>query len=453
MSMLTLRSRLPGVAALSCPSSARPKHVGGGAALCGRGRAVCSQKRPAPRSPSFRRQEDDRCNSTHTRTIFAAAALQVDSAAEMVTRRAWRYTAQKAGKISGMELLADDMPCVCRGDVRVKVEAVGLNFADVFTCLGLYNAFPGVGIPGLEFAGVVEEVDGGSAPLREGQSSAVQEAGEAALPALKVGDRVMGVTRFGAFADQVVLPAHQVRPLPEGWDFTQGAAFLVQGLTAIYGLKQLGAIRKGHRVLVHSAAGGVGLFALGICEAVGAVPIATVGSDSKVDFLLLRFKSLSKETIIVRDASTFSQQLADALAASGASAFDIVLDAVAGRFFEPGYNLLERGGRYVVFGAADLTPQGDGVGWLKLAWQWISRPRVDPMKMIGENRAVMGFNLIWMFDRVEVLMELADELLSVGLPPPFVGERFAFTEAPEAIRKLQSGTTKGKVVLMVGGEQ
>lgn len=117
------------------------------------------------------------------------------------------------------------------------------------------------------------------------------------------------------------------------------------------------------------------------------------------------------------------------------------------RFFEPAYSLLERGGRHVVFGASDFTPTGDGVCWLSLAWQWIWRPRLDPMTMIGENRAVFGFNLIWMFDRVETLMELADALLTLQLAPPYVGERFHFEEAQEAIRKLQSGTTKGKVVL------
>jgi len=217
--------------------------------------------------------------------------------------RAWRYTGKKAGKISDLSLLDDTLASPCKGDVRVAVKAVGLNFADVFTCLGLYSAFPGVGVPGLEFSGVVEEIAGDGAPDRAGQRDAVTETALGAVPRLKVGDRVMGVTRFGAFAEQVVLPAHQVNALPKGWSFEQGAAFLVQGLTALYGLKSLGDVRKGHRVLVHSAAGGVGLFALAICQAVGATPVATVGSDSKVEFLLNRFPSLSK-VCAPSDAST-----------------------------------------------------------------------------------------------------------------------------------------------------
>jgi NADPH:quinone reductase-like Zn-dependent oxidoreductase len=79
-----------------------------------------------------------------------------------------------------------------------------------------------------QFSGVVEEIAGDGAPDRAGQRDAVTETALGAVPRLKVGDRVMGVTRFGAFAEQVVLPAHQVKALPEGWSFEQGAAFLVQ---------------------------------------------------------------------------------------------------------------------------------------------------------------------------------------------------------------------------------
>lgn len=101
------------------------------------------------------------------------------------------------------------------------------------------------------------------------------------------------MTRFGAYATSVIAPIHQTRPLPDGWSFEEGASFLVQGLTAFYALSALGNVRKGHTVLVHSAAGGCGLFGLGICRALGATAIATVGSLSKArgtrDWLANRF--------------------------------------------------------------------------------------------------------------------------------------------------------------------
>jgi len=158
----------------------------------------------------------------------------------------------------------------------------------------------------------------------------------------------------------------------------------------------------------------------------------------------------AQDTVIVRDAASFQQQLEGALSASGSSGFDIVFDSLCGRFFEPAHGLLAVGGRHVVFGAADLTPRGDSVGWLRIAWQYVRRPRLDPMAMIGQNRAVLGFNLIWMFDKVELLADLVDGLASLSLPPPHIGEELPFEQAQEAIRRLQSGTTRGKVVLTLG---
>lgn len=97
------------------------------------------------------------------------------------------------------------------------------------------------------------------------------------------------------------LQIRYLQQLPEGWTFQQGAAFLVQGLTAMYGLRSQGNLRRRQTVLIHSAAGGCGQFAMAICHAFGATPIATVGSVSKVDYLLGRFPWLKREQIIVRD--------------------------------------------------------------------------------------------------------------------------------------------------------
>jgi NADPH:quinone reductase-like Zn-dependent oxidoreductase len=108
----------------------------------------------------------------------------------------------------------------------------------------------------------------------------------------------------------------------------------------------------------------------------------------------------------------------------------------------------------VVYGAADLTPAGDlsafdVIGWAKLAWKYLRRPFVDPTNLPGSNRSVMGFNLIWMFHKVVALGELLRDLTNLNLPPPPVGETFAFEDAPNALRRFQSGETTGKVVLVV----
>lgn len=165
----------------------------------------------------------------------------------------------QAGSISSLELVEGSIPPLERGQVVVSVKAVGLNFADVFSALGLYGATPkGSFVPGLEFSGVVAEV-GPDSPI-----------------SVRVGDRVMGCTRFGAYTTRIAVPASQLRPLPEDWSFKQGAAFLVQGLTVMYGLRQLGQLDRGETALIHSAAGGCGQFALKVrrpAEQMGGFPI------------------------------------------------------------------------------------------------------------------------------------------------------------------------------------
>ena len=344
------------------------------------------------------------------------------------------------------------------GALRVRVMAVGLNFADVFAGLGLYSATPeGDFVPGLEFSGVVEAVGEEGGTLGGGAEAepffVTDKAQAAAIDAargIRVGTRVMGVLRFGAYASRVDVAAHQVRRVPPGWSFAEGAGFLVQGLTVYYGLVSLGAARRGQVCLVHSAAGGCGLLALAICSKLGVRVIGTVGSEAKVEAILSRFPELDRGQIIVRERERFGEQLDAALGVLGAKGFDIVLDAIQGDFFWAAFERLKTGGRHVCYGAADLTPAGDRLGPLgfgALGWKYVRRPRVDPMDMMQRNVALMCFNLIWMFGEVEQLSRDIDELLALDLDPPRVGMEIPFEETPRALRLLQSGRTTGKVVL------
>jgi len=105
-----------------------------------------------------------------------------------------------------------------------------------------------------------------------------------------------------------------------------------------------------------------------------------------------------------------------------------------------------------VYGAADLTPQGDRIGvlgWIKLAFKFLRRKKVDPLMLPGENKGILGFNLIWQFDRTEDLASLLGELQALDLPAPKVGRTFDFAELPDALRLFQTGSTTGKVVVKV----
>ena len=352
----------------------------------------------------------------------------------MTTRRAWRIAS--AGSLDRLAQVTEDLPPPARGEARVRIEAIGLNFADVFACLGLYSATPpGAFVPGLECAGVVEAL---GPPRALGES-----AGTAVAP----GDRVMALTRFGGYATALNADTRHLVPLPERWTMAEGAAYLVQALTAWYGLVHLGALAQGHVALVHSAAGGVGLHAVAMARATGATVIGTVGHGDKVP--LLEARGLARAQVVVRDASRFGAQLDAALAAIGASRFDVVFDALAGPFFLPALVRLAPEGRHVLYGAADFMPSGARPNWRRLAWQYLRRPRLDPLKLIDTNRSVMAFNLIWLFERADRLPAAASAALALSAAPAHIGARFRFDEVPRALRALQGGRTTGKVVVEV----
>jgi NADPH:quinone reductase-like Zn-dependent oxidoreductase len=348
----------------------------------------------------------------------------------MNRREVWRIP--RPGSLDRLGRIAEWLPDPAPGEARVRVHAIGLNFADVFACLGLYSATPKAAfVPGLEFAGVVEELGPGTDPSP-----------------IHPGEQVIGLTRFGAYATALNVDLRYLRPSPTGWDFAEAAAFPVQGLTAWYGLIELGALKRGAAVLLHSAAGGVGLNALQILTAHDARVVATVGRRSKRDFLIERF-GLSPEQIIVRDRRDFGRQLDGALAALGLDGLDLAFDAVAGPYFRPAYDRLRPEGRMVLYGAADLMPKRARPDYVRLALRYLRRPRLDPLRMVAENKSVMAFNLIWLWEQVDRLPRAYEQLSSLVQRPPMVGRRFSFADAPAALRYLQSGESVGKVVLEV----
>ena len=348
-------------------------------------------------------------------------------------RAIWRISrAGSLGRLAlGREPLAEPGP----GEARVRVEAIGLNFADLFACQGLYSATPqGSFIPGLECAGTIEALGPG-------------------LPSeadLRIGDRVVALTRFGAYATALNVGAALLRPVPAGWSAAQAAAWPVQGLTAWYGLVPLGAVTAGDVVLVQSAAGGVGLQALAMLQTLGARPLAVVGHESKRRFLIEQ-RGMAPAAVIVRDRRHFANQLDAGLAALGKTGFDCVLDAVLGPGFRPSFERLCPEGRYVLFGAADFMTASARPNCLRLAFDYLRRPRLDPLAMISANRSLMAFNLIWLWNHAEQLPEAYRQLEALAPLPPHVGAFFPFERATEAMRLLQGGGTVGKVVLAVGG--
>ncbi|MBM9499972.1 zinc-binding dehydrogenase [Leptospira sp. 201903071] len=330
---------------------------------------------------------------------------------------------RKKGSLENVELISEVLPEPSENEVQVEIHSIGLNFADLFAIQGLYSATPeGAFIPGLEYSGVV---------LSVGKK----------VKNVKKKDKIMGVTRFGGYTSHLNIDSRYVFKLPSKWNFDQGAGFLVQGLTAYYALVALGDLQKGQTVLIHSAAGGVGILANRIAKKLGAFTIGTIGSPSKIE--LLKKEGYDKQ--IVR-SSRFVKDLKDSL--SGKE-LDLVLECIGGKIFQESYDSMAPMGRMIVYGAADMMGGGSSVNWPRLAYKYLTRPKLDPMEMVSDNKAVMGFNLIWLYDRVEKLTKNLNGLVKLNLAPPLVGKTFPFEKIDEALKFFQSGTSVGKVVLKV----
>jgi alcohol dehydrogenase len=327
------------------------------------------------------------------------------------------------GSIANMHIREEELNDPQVGEVQIAVKAIGLNFADLFTVWGMYKAAPSMDfIPGLEYSGVVSKVGPGTNYLREG-------------------DRVMGITRFGAYVDALNIDARYVVKIRDNWSFTDGASFLVQALTAYYGMVDLGRLQKGETVLIHSAAGGVGLQANRIAKRFGAYTIGSIGSSHKIDTL----KSEGFDQWIVR-SKDFGKDLKDTL---GDRRLDIIMECIGGHVLMDGIKQLGVQGRMIVYGSASFTTPGDRPNKLKMLIRYLRRPKIDPLLLPNSNKSVIGFNLIWLYAQIEKFEEILQALEEMALPAPVIGETYSFDKLPDAIRKLQSGMTIGKVVVEV----
>ena len=329
----------------------------------------------------------------------------------------------KAGSIENLKLVDEELDRPGKREVTVEIKAIGLNFADIFTLFGLYGATPkGSFIPGLEYAGIV--VDTGDGVTR-----------------YKSGDQVMGITKFGAYTTHINIEEDYLSLLPDGWSFEEGSAFLVQALTAYYAMVKLGNIQKGYTVLIHSAAGGVGIMANRIAKKFDAYTIGTVSTDRKVDFL----KKEGYDDVIVR-GENFREQLRNAL---GERDLNLVLDSIGGSIFKDSFRLLAPEGRIIVYGSARYASTGKKPNMFKLLKYYYTRPKIDPQGMVEWNKSIMGFNLIHLYHKKEVFRQALSELHEMNIGSQFVGHTYEFENLKDAIAIFQTGKTIGKVVVNV----
>jgi NADPH2:quinone reductase len=292
--------------------------------------------------------------------------------------------------------------------VVVEVHAAGVSFPEVLQTRGEYQVKPPLPfVPGSEVGGVVRSAPDGAS--------------------VRPGDRVAAFCMLGGFAEAAVAPDFLVFPLPESFDFAQGASLVLNYHTAIFSLVTRGRLAAGETVLVHGAAGGVGTATLQIASGLGARTIAVVSSDEKE-----RVAREAGASEVVRSDGPWKDQVKEV----SDGGVDVVIDPVGGDRFTDSLRCLREGGRCVVVGFT-----GGSI------------PEVRVNRLLLNNIEVIGAGWgAYVLGKPEVNRELGAEvgrLADEGFVRPLVGARFPLEEAAEALELIESRGATGKVVLDV----
>lgn len=329
----------------------------------------------------------------------------------------------RVGAPDVLELREGPDPEPRAGEVRIRVRAAGVNFADILARMGLYPDAPKLpAVVGYEVAGEVEAVGEGVAGFEPGA-------------------RVVAVTRFGGYSDVVCVPADNTWPIPERLDFAGAASIPVNYLTSWLMLVHLGGVRAGDRVLVHACAGGVGLASVQICRHRGAEVIGTA-SAAKHD----RLREMGVAHCIDYRTQDFEEEI-DRL--TGGAGVDIALDAVGGTSFSKSYRCLNSLGRLMMFGISSFAP-GSKRSLISAVRGFLAMPSFKPVPLMNDNKGVFGFNLGHLWDRPEVLGPAMSEIVGLfgdGTFEPVVDEAFPLEQTADAHRYIQERKNFGKVVL------
>ncbi|TNE92161.1 MAG: hypothetical protein EP330_03050 [Deltaproteobacteria bacterium] len=327
----------------------------------------------------------------------------------------------KAGPTSVLEVREAPDPEPGAGQVRVRVKAAGVNFADLMARQGIYpDAPPFPCVVGYEVAGTIDAVGEG-------------------VDASWVGEEVVVATKFGGYSSVVCVDLIQVAKT-HGLDPVLAASIPVVGLTAWMMLMEYGRVREGDRVLVHSAGGGVGLMALDLIKWKGAYAIGTA-SAGKHAFLLDR----GYDRLVDYRNEDFGEALKG-------EKLDLILDPVGGASWAKGLDLLRPAGKLVCFGVSSMAGGETRSLMAAISSMWgVPWRRVNPITLMNENKGVMGVNMGHMFDERERLAGWLQSLLDLvqeGVIRPHVHATVPFSQAGEAHRILHDRENFGKVVLV-----
>lgn len=330
---------------------------------------------------------------------------------------------EKAGSPEVLKVQDGPDPIPRSGEVRIRVEAAGVNFADVLGRLGMYPDAPrSPYVPGYEVSGKIDLIGQG-------------------VPNFREGDTVFALTRFGGYSNVVCVPYKQVFKRLEWMNAQDAAALPMTYLTSYMMLVVMGSLHAGEKVLIHGAGGGVGLAALDICRIIGAETFGTA-SPQKHEYLLehglhhaIDYRNRDYERVVMD--------------LTGGKGVHVVLDSLGGIHWPKNYRLLQPSGRLIHYGASSLAPGKRRSLWAMVRGL-IMVPFYTPFKLMNDNKAVIGVNLGQLWEHVGMMQPWMRQIVAwydEALFRPKIDRVFSFEDAAAAHHYVQDRRNIGKVLL------
>jgi len=328
------------------------------------------------------------------------------------------------GKPSVLQLRDAPDPTPQAGEVRIKVAASGVNFADILARMGVYrDAPPAPCVVGYEVGGVVDALGAG-------------------VPAEWEGARVMALTHFGGYSSAVCVPLVQVFRIPDEMPYEDAAALPVNALTVYQMLVAMGRVNEGDKILVHGAAGGVGWIAVQMGKLLGATVYGTASPHKHEDLYSLGIDACM-------DYSNYPDEVRRLTQGKGV---ELILDPIGGRAWKKNYALLAATGRLMMFGMAGVV-SGERRNWWTLA-RWAAGMPLgifNPLSLTNHNRGVCGVNLGKMWGETERMQPWAAQIIEwyqKGWLKPQIDSTYPFSQAAHAHERLNRRENVGKVLLI-----
>lgn len=330
----------------------------------------------------------------------------------------------KTGGPEVLKIKEGPAPIPRNGELRIKVEAVGINPADIMGRMGHYYKAPAMPyVPGFEVAGTIDVVAQGVSGFREG-------------------DKVLAFTRFGGYSDAVCVPYLQVFKRLDWMSASDGAALPVDFLTAYVILIVMGSLHMGNRVLIHNAASGVGIAALEICRMIGTKTYGTAYSD-RHEFLRER----GLDFPIDKREQDYEQVIKETTAGRGV---DIILNRLDGSDSGKNYRSLAPTGRLIHVEATNIEIGKRGSLWRRLQ-SLLTRQTYAPLSLMHDNKSVAGFNLANLWDQGDMVQDWMKQIISwydEALFRPVIDKTFPFSQVVDAHHYIQNQEYNGKVLLI-----